>query len=62
MPNKRSEAKSKISGWLHIKSAETYRQLAKERGITVTQLLEEIIAPYEEKRNQTKKKGSKNDE
>ena len=59
MPNQRSADKSKISGWLHIKSAETYRQLAKERGKTVTELLEEIIAPYEEKYNEQKKKGSK---
>ena len=62
MPNKRSADKSKISGWLHIKSAETYRQLAKERGKTVTELLEEIIAPYEEKYNEQKKKGSKKDD
>ena len=59
MPNQRSDDKSRIGGWLHIKSAETYRQLARERGITVTELLEQIIAPYEEKYNKTQKKGSK---
>lgn len=59
MPNQRSDNKSKISGWLQTKSAEAYRKLAKERGITVTDLLEELIAPYVKNDDRTKEKNTK---
>tara|TARA_R100000655_G_scaffold52870_2_gene90786 strand:- start:421 stop:591 length:171 start_codon:yes stop_codon:yes gene_type:complete len=56
MPNRRSNSKSKISGWLHIKSAETYKKIAEQEGISVTELLEKVIEYYEKKNAKKKKK------
>tara|TARA_Y100000401_G_C8241703_1_gene183371 strand:+ start:43 stop:213 length:171 start_codon:yes stop_codon:yes gene_type:complete len=56
MPNRRSNTKSKISGWLHIRSAETYKKIAEQEGISVTELLEKVIEFYENKQKKDKKK------
>ena len=56
MPNRRSNSKSKISGWLHIKSAATYKKIAEQEGISVTELLEKVIEYYENKNAKKDKK------
>ena len=56
MPNVRKEGKKSISSWIYEDDKDSLRKFAKERGIPLSDLLDELI---KEKLDRLKKKNNK---